>query len=339
MMLCPLRKLELCTNRYSVLVARVTSRFSRMAIITSTKRTVSRCKLPCLSSSKTICNPSYAYNNAVFTYRIPGTLENLDHLTPDLWDAGCQGLVEENGFVVAYFEEQLELPFGGTWLEADDTDWLEKYRASVQSVQIGRVTIAPPWQLEDAPKDGVLIVLEPGLAFGTGQHETTRLAIEALQRSSLEGRTVLDVGAGTGILAIAAAKLGARAFGVDNDANTVPVARENAATNDVQVDFLEGVLSDVVTRGPFDLIVANLFAELHAMLMPEYRVALEPNGRLILTGIMAGVGQADSGEVITWDTSSGRESLVKDALEREGFALTRREQLGDWVLLEASRMQ
>jgi ribosomal protein L11 methyltransferase len=285
----------------------------------------------------------------VFTYRIPGTLENLDHLTPDLWDAGCQGLVEENGFVVAYFKQPLELPFGGTWLEADDTDWLAKYRASVQSVQIGRVTIAPPWQLEqhiqNMPKGGVLIVLEPGLAFGTGQHETTRLAIEALQRTVLEGKTgledqtVLDVGAGTGILAIAAAKLGARAFGVDNDASTVPVARENAVKNDVQVEFLSGVLSDAVTRGPFDIIVANLFAELHAMLMPEYRAALEPNGRLILTGIMAGVGQADSGEVITWDTSSGRENLVKDALEREGFAVTRREQLGDWVLLEASRMQ
>jgi ribosomal protein L11 methyltransferase len=275
----------------------------------------------------------------VFTYRIPGTLENLDHLTPELWDAGCQGLVEDNGFVVAYFAQPIDLPFGGTWIKADDTDWLEQYRASVQSVQIGRVTIAPPWQLETAPKDGVLIVLEPGLAFGTGQHETTRLAIEALQRAPLEDQTVLDVGAGTGILAIAAAKLGARAYGVDNDASTVPVARENAVTNDVQVEFLSGVLSDAMARGPFNVIVANLFAELHAMLMPEYRAALEPDGRLILTGIMAGVGQADSGEVITWDTSSGRENLVKEALEREGFALTRREQLGDWVLLEASRMQ
>ncbi len=275
----------------------------------------------------------------MFTYRIPGNLDNLDHITPDLWDAGCQGLTEDNGFVVAYFDAPLELPFGGTWLEADDTDWLAKYRASVHSVQIGKVTIAPPWELEAAPKDGVLIVLEPGLAFGTGQHETTRMAIEALQRHQLQGKTVLDVGAGTGILAIAAAKLGADAVGVDNDATTVPVARENAAINQVQVEFVPGVLFDVVARGPYAVIVANLFAELHAMLMPEYHMALEPGGRLILTGIMAGVGQADSGEVITWDTSSGRETMVKEAFERERFTLTHRQQLGDWVLLEASRNQ
>jgi ribosomal protein L11 methyltransferase len=313
-------------------------------------------------------------------YRLVGTLDNLDPITPDLWDAGCEGLFEDNQVVLGYFPAPLDLPFGGTWQKADDTDWLAAYRASIVPVQIGRVTICPPW-LETSASE-IKILLEPGLAFGTGQHETTRMAIEALQsppeaqasppleaqaspileaqaspileaqasptleanvrptleanvRPILEAQKVLDVGAGTGILAIVAAKLGAQAVGVDNDPNTVGVAQDNAAQNGVQVEFLAGLLEDVLPRAPFDLVVANLFAELHAMLMPQYKQALGSHGRLILTGILAGTEQADAGEKLTWDTSSGREVLVLDALAEHGLRLTRRQQLGDWVLLEA----
>ena len=83
------------------------------------------------------------------------------------------------------------------------------------------------------------------------------------------------------------------------------------------------------------MIVANLFAELHDMLMAQYKLVLDSGGTLILTGILAGTEQADAGERITWDTNSGRETLVTRALEREGFTLLRREQEGEWVLLEA----
>ncbi len=271
----------------------------------------------------------------MYTYRLLGTLENLDPLTPDLWDAGCQGLSEDGNTVLAYFETMLELPFGGTWAKADDTDWLAAYRASVQPVQIGRVTITPPWLAEQTPKNEIMLLLEPGLAFGTGQHETTHMAIEALQNHILENKKVLDVGAGTGILGIVAAKLGALALGVDNDACTVQVARENAVENAVEVEFIAGVLEDVLPQAPFDLVVANLFAELHAMLMPQYKMTMPTGGKLILTGILAGTEQADAGERITWDTSSGRETLVLGALQEHGFRLTKRVQRGDWVLLEA----
>lgn len=273
---------------------------------------------------------------SMYAYRLLGTLENLDPLTPDLWDAGCQGLSEDGNTVVAYFESQLELPFGGTWAEADDTDWLAVYRASVQPVQIGRVTITPPWLAEQTVSNEIMLLLEPGLAFGTGQHETTHMAIEALQNHFLEGKKVLDVGAGTGILGVVAAKLGAWALGVDNDASTVQVARENAVQNGVAVEFMAGILEDVLPEAPFDLIVANLFAELHAMLMPQYKMALAAGGNLILTGILAGTEQADAGERIAWDTSSGRETLVLTALHEHGLTLTKRVQRGDWVLLEAN---
>ncbi|MFN3265517.1 MAG: 50S ribosomal protein L11 methyltransferase [Deinococcales bacterium] len=291
----------------------------------------------------------------MYIYRLVGTLDNLDPITPDLWDAGCEGLSEDGGSVLAYFPTQLELPFGGTWQQADNTDWVAAYRASIVPVQIGQVTITPPWLVAPETTNRIQIILEPGLAFGTGQHETTRMAIEALQTQTqpleagqtqtqpleagqtqpLGHKKVLDVGAGTGILAIVAAKLGAQCLGVDNDPSTVGVARENAAQNGVNIEFIAGLLEDVLPQAPFDLVVANLFAELHAMLMPQYKQALSRDGRLILTGILAGTEQADSSEKVTWDTSSGREVLVLAALEQHGFKVLRRQQLGDWVLLEA----
>ena len=272
----------------------------------------------------------------MFAYCLPGTLESLDHLTPALWDAGAQGLEERGDSLLAYFEHPIELPFDGVWLESDDTDWIAKYRASLKPVQVGRIIINPGWDLSpNEDDDSIVIDLEPGLAFGTGQHETTRLAIYALQNLDLKNTRVLDVGAGSGILALVAAKLSASAIGVDNDEKTVPVARENAEKNHVEVEFVEGILEDVLDRGPFDLVVANLFAELHDTLMGQYRQALEPEGYLILTGILAGTEQADAGEKITWGNAMGRENLVMRALEREGFTFVRREQEGEWVLLEA----
>jgi ribosomal protein L11 methyltransferase len=274
----------------------------------------------------------------VLTYQIRGSLDSLDDLTPALWDAGCLGLEERGDFVVAYFDTRVELPFDGQWLEADDTDWLETYRKSLRPVKIGRIVVNPGWDLSLEPDSETIIIdLEPGLAFGTGQHETTRLAIGALQRLELSDKRVLDVGAGSGILGIVAAKLGASVVGVDNDASTVRVAQENAAKNNVSAEFLEGILETVLPRTPFDVLVCNLFAELHDALMGQYRQALEDGGHLILTGILAGTERADADERVTWDTSSGREVLVLEALKREGFALLKREQAGDWVLLEARK--
>jgi ribosomal protein L11 methyltransferase len=274
----------------------------------------------------------------VLIYQIPGSLETLDHLTPALWEAGAQGLEERDDHVLVYFESRLELPFAGVWLEADDTDWIAQYRASLKPVTIGKVIVNPGWDLSlEATTDKIVIDLEPGFAFGTGQHETTRMAILALQDHDLKNARVLDVGSGSGILALVAAKLGANVLGVDNDSSTVPVARDNAAKNNVETEFIDGILETVLPRAPFDVVVANLFAELHDLLMSQYKTALEPGGLLLMTGIMAGTGQADAGEQVTWDTSSGRETMVMKALNREGFEFVRRVQDGDWVLLEARK--
>jgi ribosomal protein L11 methyltransferase len=282
----------------------------------------------------------------MLTFQLHGSLDSLDALTPALWDAGCQGLEERGERLIAYFAERVALPFDGEWLEADDTDWLEAYRRSVKPVRIGRVIITPSWDLDFIESPDILIDLEPGMAFGTGQHETTRLAIEALQRLSLTGKHVLDVGAGTGILGMVAERLGAHAMGLDNDPSTVPVANDNARRNGSRATFYPGTLEDLLAgkinsngeaQTSFEIVVANLFAELHDLLMPQYRAALQPGGTLLMTGIMAGVGQADAGERVTWDTSSGRENLVMTALHRDRMEFVRREQAGDWVLIEARK--
>ncbi len=273
-------------------------------------------------------------------YRIVGTLESLDDVSFELWEAGCLGLEERGDSVVAHFATRTDLNFGGTWFDDVNTDWLEQYRQSLQVMRVGRVVVVPNWRDEVSRVQNefdIEILLEPGLAFGTGQHETTRMAMSALQRQDLKNKTVLDVGAGSGILAIVAAKLGAQAFGIDNDAQTVQVAQDNAAQNHVNASFFAGVLEDVdkFVDKKFDVVIANLFAELHAALMQQYKAKLAPGGVLVVTGIMAGTGQADEGERMNWQETPGRELLVLDALRKFGFEVLCREQLGDWILFEA----
>jgi len=132
-----------------------------------------------------------------------------------------------------------------------------------------------------------VVWLDPGTAFGTGHHETTGMALRALSALDLVGASALDVGSGSGILAIAADRLGAKAaLGVDVDAATVEVARRNAELNRSRARFLVGSLDHPEVPAGVDVIVANLYAELHVELMPGYLGHLRPGGRLLLTGIL-----------------------------------------------------
>jgi ribosomal protein L11 methyltransferase len=127
--------------------------------------------------------------------------------------------------------------------EVADRDWLEEWKQNWQPVEIGRFIIAPPWSNVGEIHDRLIIRIEPGMAFGTGTHETTRLCLDAIQKH-FTGGSFLDVGTGTGILAIAAAKLfpEARVEACDTDETAVAIARENAAANGVldQIDFRVG---------------------------------------------------------------------------------------------------
>jgi ribosomal protein L11 methyltransferase len=255
-------------------------------------------------------------------FRVRGTLED-PHLAP-LWEAGCTGMLQEGGEVVAFFGERPEsellalFPPGGRWESVADTDWVARYHETLGPISVGRLVVAPthcPVTLR-APQRPLW--LDPGMAFGTGHHETTYLALAALERLDLRGRRVLDVGAGSGILAIAADLLGAgEAEGLDVDPDTVGVAEANAALNGSRARFAAGVLSE--RTKPAHVIVANLYAELHAELAPLYARVLEPGGHLLATGIV-----------------KTRGAVARGALERV-FGSVEAEQKGEWLLLRARK--
>ncbi len=171
--------------------------------------------------------------------------------------------------------------------EIADRDWLGEWKKNWQPVEHGRFVIAPPWsEVSDVP--GRLVIrIEPGMAFGTGTHETTRLCLKAIEKY-FAGGTFLDVGTGTGILAIAAAKLSpdARIEACDTDPEAVRIARENAQLNhvDEQIAFRVGSVNETSTASA-DLVCANLTADVIAPLLPQLTGAT--CGRLVLSGILA----------------------------------------------------
>jgi ribosomal protein L11 methyltransferase len=169
--------------------------------------------------------------------------------------------------------------------EVRDRDWLAEWKENWQPVQVGRFVIAPPWsRIADLP-DQLIIRIEPGMAFGTGTHETTKLCLSAIEKY-FEGGSFLDVGTGTGILAIAAAKLfpTARIEACDTDAEAIAIARENAFANEVgdNLAFRVGSVED--TTPSADLVCANLTADVLATLLPA--LISVTCGRLILSGIL-----------------------------------------------------
>ena len=247
----------------------------------------------------------------MWVFRLEGDFESLDPLIPELFARGARGLEEREGTVLAYFPERVELPFPGAWEKLPDEDWLAAWKRDLKPVVAGRFWVGAPWHAPEAGR--IPIVIEPGMAFGTGHHETTRLALEALSREVRPGMRVLDLGTGSGVLAIAAAKLGARVHAVDIDPVAVGAARENARKNRVEIEIQEGSLEDA--PGPFDLIAANLYAELHQAFAPRYREKLAPGGRLLATGILA-----------------ERAGATRAALVEAGLRPLAEAREGEWVL-------
>lgn len=205
-----------------------------------------------------------------------------------LWAAGALGVWEREDLLVAWFPERtLNAPPGGRWEPEPERDWLAAWKAGLEPVRIGRLTLTPSWH--PAAHSGThTVVLDPGMAFGTGHHATTRLCLTALERADLTGRRVLDVGTGSGVLAIAAARLGAdEVVAVDVDSAAVAVAGANAVRNAVTVDLRVGSLDAVAEDRPFDAVVANLSTDLVLSLAPALLAVTAPGGLLILGGIGA----------------------------------------------------
>ena len=147
----------------------------------------------------------------MLVYVLPGTLETREADLDALWEAGATGLEERAGTLRAYFDAQADLALGGEWTDEPDQDWQADWKKGLTPVTAGRFTIAPSWLAGEVPPSQIALLIDPGMAFGTGHHATTRLAVEALGQLDLAGRRVLDVGSGSGVLALAAALGGAGA--------------------------------------------------------------------------------------------------------------------------------
>jgi ribosomal protein L11 methyltransferase len=164
-------------------------------------------------------------------------------------------------------------------------DWLSEWKKNWQPVESGRFIIAPPWSEIDFPNDRIVIRIEPGMAFGTGTHETTRLCLTAIEKY-FEGGSFLDVGTGTGILAIAAAKHfpDAQINACDTDPAALEIARENARLNDTgdRIEFRVGSIEDSTASA--DFVCANLTADVIDRLLPSLLGVT--CGRLVLSGVL-----------------------------------------------------
>lgn len=193
-----------------------------------------------------------------------------------------------------------------------DEDWLTAWREHYRPVVVGRFLIKPTW-VDVERVDHIVVELDPGMAFGTGLHPTTQQMLEALSSLDLGGKSVLDVGTGSGILALAARAAGAgRVEAVDIDPVAVRTARENVARTSIVVR--EGSAADV--GGAFDVVLANIVARVIGELAPALRARTARGGTLLVAGLIRDA-----------------EAATRAALEVSGFAIASRDERGDWVAL------
>jgi ribosomal protein L11 methyltransferase len=205
--------------------------------------------------------------------------------------------------------------------ERREEDWANAWKEHYRVHRIGRrVVVRAPWHAYEPATEEVVVELDPGMAFGTGLHPSTKLCVLALEEELRPGVRVLDVGTGSGVLAIAAVLLGVDVFGaVDVEPVAIRATRENAARNGVadRIAVAEGSVGpDAPFTGTYDLVLANIIARILIDLTPGLAAAVPPGGTLVLSGII-----------------ESREPAVRRAFEAEGLVFDRRSQMEDWVAL------
>ncbi len=250
--------------------------------------------------------------------------EQREMLIADLWQLGSAGIQElAPDRLRAFFEDDAARPrLASMFPEAavrseEQQDWVERARSDWEPIAVGsRFYLVPEWRDDPAPEDRIRIAVNPGMAFGTGMHETTQLCLEALERSVRTGMRVLDVGTGSGILAVAAGLLGAgEVWACDLDPVAVELAQMRIAPGRV---FLGS--ADAVATGCFDLLVANISAEAVTGLAGDLLRCLEPQGLAIVSGF----------ELTEAET-------VAAALRNQGGEIGTFHSKGQWAAFECSR--
>lgn len=208
----------------------------------------------------------------------------------------------------------------GSWdcalLEKENEDWSKKWKENWDVTHItDRVVIVPSWLKYTPKKDDIVVVLDPGCAFGTGTHETTQLCVLAMedQLQNVVGKDVADIGMGSGILSIIAKKYGAEyVYGCDNDETVIDVARENALKNNTECEFELNTADNLTQK--FDFICANILHNVLADIMPDLKNILKDNGVIALSGIM-----------------DNKKDIVLDAIENNQLKIVKTLHLNKWV--------
>lgn len=242
-----------------------------------------------------------------------GQARLIGYFSPEGLDASLlAGVVEEIiGEPVDVHEEEIPA-----------RDWNEVWMSHFAPIEISsRLWVCPSWRLGETPENARTLVLDPGMAFGTGTHATTSLCLHALDELLLDEPDVqvLDVGTGSGILAIAAKLLGAgRVVGTDNDPVALQVARENADINHVEIELSDADPQKLA--GPFPIVVANIMAHTLKELAPQLVAQVAPGGDLLLSGIL--LPQGDD---------------VEEAFVAAGMEPKARREDGEWVLIHLVR--
>lgn len=206
----------------------------------------------------------------------------------------------------------------------NEEDWSESWKQYYKPIPLGKVTIVPAWEEYEAKEGEIIIKMDPGMAFGTGTHETTRLVMRIMQDVITGGERVLDVGTGSGILSVCASKLGAKEIcAYDIDPVAVKVARENAIAGgcDNITVGVSDLLRDVDRSEKYDVCLANIVADIIIRMMPDIGELLAEGAPLILSGII-----------------SERADEVKESVKKNGFFVVREEKENDWVALMVKRL-
>lgn len=224
-----------------------------------------------------------------------------DGVAAAMFAAGAEGVHEDGATLVTHLPDGADVDAFARALRAvdaavevtsaplEDVDWSLAWRTRIGAHRLGTLTVTPPWLAEGLPP-ATTVVIEPAMAFGTGEHPTTRGVVRLLEGTIRPGDAVADLGAGSAVLAIAAVKLGAaRAFAIENDPDSIANAEENVGRNGVtaQVAVLEGDAAQLLPLvAPVRVILANIISSVLLELLPVLPAALAPEGEIILSGIL-----------------------------------------------------
>lgn len=202
----------------------------------------------------------------------------------------------------------------------DEEAWAESWKQYFHPIEIGeRLLVRPTWEDAD-PKGRVVLSIDPGMAFGSGTHETTQLCLTQLEKIEMDGYRVADIGCGSGILSIACALFGAKDVqAIDIEPMSIRMTEENAAQNGVS-DVIRARLGNLLEgiEGPIDILVSNILAEILVEMIPVMKPVLSENAYIVLSGII-----------------EEREHMVREALENSGYTVAAVDYQGGWCMIYA----